>query len=387
MYAEIFLTDKCNMRCTFCGAWLESDSPREIPIERAREFLRAVSSLGCRHVTLSGGEPLLYGSLAQLIEYATNVGLFVNILTNGTLIDDSYIKLVKNRNVCTRVSLHTLNINKFNSLTGTKSYERVLKSIDLLKSQHLYFGIGSTIGRENIDEVDRLASFAFMSEAAYIRFTPIYKVNRGVTSDLDNTFVRMLLYRITESVLRHYDCLDTNLSGGSMKYEQLMNELVQPCSAADSYMALDQELELMGCSILPRYFDEVPSRRFSCINDTIILKGAYDEVITSVQKSHCNGICENCVYRTKCCGGCISTKLQNGLGLADGQPLCIYDSIISILDKYSLSDRNRIISYWMHHIAGQEKQLTSNRRRGCMRRLPIWELRFARRYGNNLYLQ
>ena len=68
---RVSLTDRCNLRCTYCMPaegldWLRSDA-----LLTAEEYIRligiAVTELGIRSVRFTGGEPLIYKDLERII--------------------------------------------------------------------------------------------------------------------------------------------------------------------------------------------------------------------------------------------------------------------------------------------------------------------------------
>ncbi len=86
LLVKIKLIFGCNLKCEMCNHWRE---PRErpLPMQRFQEILDDLAALGCRKVHLSGGEPLLRPKVAELVAYASQLGLRVTLTTNGTLVD------------------------------------------------------------------------------------------------------------------------------------------------------------------------------------------------------------------------------------------------------------------------------------------------------------
>ena len=53
------LTLACNLRCGHCGSRAGKARPGELPLERSLEVAKELGALGCRRITLSGGECLM----------------------------------------------------------------------------------------------------------------------------------------------------------------------------------------------------------------------------------------------------------------------------------------------------------------------------------------
>jgi len=90
----LFLTYKCNLRCNMCGQWGEEGSSKSFGIEKVEKKLELASYVklldevkGFKpHITLFGGEPLLYPEFEQLVVEIKKRGLHLGIITNGTLL-------------------------------------------------------------------------------------------------------------------------------------------------------------------------------------------------------------------------------------------------------------------------------------------------------------
>uniref|UniRef100_T1L1K5 Radical SAM core domain-containing protein n=1 Tax=Tetranychus urticae TaxID=32264 RepID=T1L1K5_TETUR len=102
-YLRISLTERCNLRCSYCmpenGVIL---SPKESLLQRD-EIIRLaklfVNSLGVKKIKLTGGEPLVRSDCIQIVADLTALkasGLLnIGITTNGLVLGRSIKKLVE----------------------------------------------------------------------------------------------------------------------------------------------------------------------------------------------------------------------------------------------------------------------------------------------------
>ena len=74
----------CNLRCRFCDTPYASWRPEgdDLPPE---EIFDRVQRLACRHVVLTGGEPMLFAELVPLCDRLRDAGHHITIETAGTL--------------------------------------------------------------------------------------------------------------------------------------------------------------------------------------------------------------------------------------------------------------------------------------------------------------
>ena len=133
IYIEI--TNSCNFNCSFCGK-----SNREKRFMTVEEF-RKVAKEAVKYTDLITlhlkGEPLLHPNLKEILEISNEVGLKVNITTNGSLISKN-INVLKNP--CLRqlnISIHSINVNNDNGININR--ETYLRNIfDSVKELKIY---------------------------------------------------------------------------------------------------------------------------------------------------------------------------------------------------------------------------------------------------------
>lgn len=74
----------CNLRCRWCDTPYASWQPEGRDMN-ATEVLQTVAGYGCRHLVLTGGEPLLFEDSVELSERARQMGFYVTVETAGTI--------------------------------------------------------------------------------------------------------------------------------------------------------------------------------------------------------------------------------------------------------------------------------------------------------------
>jgi hopanoid biosynthesis associated radical SAM protein HpnH len=79
---------RCNLRCAGCGRIREFSDILDQTLS-LDECLKAVLEAGAPVVSITGGEPLLYPEIDTLVDRIVRQKRFVNLCTNGLLLEDS----------------------------------------------------------------------------------------------------------------------------------------------------------------------------------------------------------------------------------------------------------------------------------------------------------
>ena len=132
---RLSVTDRCNIRCSYC---MPSEAVQFLPrsqiltFEEIERFVRVVCALGVDRVRLTGGEPLVRTDVVELVRRLRAIGGLRDIAmtTNGVLLAEQAHPLRQAGLDRLNVSLDTLDADKFEQLTRRRMLDRVLDGID-----------------------------------------------------------------------------------------------------------------------------------------------------------------------------------------------------------------------------------------------------------------
>ena len=87
------ITTRCNCRCYFCKVWQKPViEPR---LEQALQTIDVLNKIGCYSLSITGGEPLLYPHLKEVMDYAHKKGFIIQINTNGSILAENISSISK----------------------------------------------------------------------------------------------------------------------------------------------------------------------------------------------------------------------------------------------------------------------------------------------------
>lgn len=160
--ARFYITFRCNSLCGYCNVWQDDKFKgyEELTLERARQILDELYEIGVRYVDFTGGEPVLHPHIDGIVQYATSLGMKVEITSNGIRFAkhiDAIVPYVDTMNV----SLDTLRPDRYRQIRGVPTLDRALDVIERV----IATGTGNlklicVVTRENVDEIPDLLRFA-----------------------------------------------------------------------------------------------------------------------------------------------------------------------------------------------------------------------------------
>lgn len=172
-YLRISLTERCNMRCTYCmpeeGIPLR---PREqfMRQEELLEIARVFTELGVRKIRLTGGEPLIRRDAVEIIGGLARLPVELAITTNGVLAD-RFVGTFREAGLRrVNVSLDSLRPERVHAITRRDHFHQVRANIDLLRREGFDLKVNVVLLRGTND--DEIADFVDWSarEDVPVRF-------------------------------------------------------------------------------------------------------------------------------------------------------------------------------------------------------------------------
>ena len=134
-YLRISITEKCNLRCTYCmpaeGVPL-SPSPALMTADEIYEIAKVFVANGVDKIRLTGGEPLVRKDFIAIINMLSTLDVSIAMTTNAVNIDRYISDLKKSKVSIINVSLDTLKADRFQEMTLKPNFDKVIKNIYML---------------------------------------------------------------------------------------------------------------------------------------------------------------------------------------------------------------------------------------------------------------
>ena len=166
-YLRLSITDRCDLRCTYCMPERMTFLPRKdvLSFEELDELVTAFASFGVDKLRITGGEPLVRKDVMELMaRFSRHLGNGLNELTmttNGTLLSKyaGELSAIGVRRI--NVSLDTLNRKLFETIARRDMLDDVLRGIDAAIAAGLKVKINTVaLAGINEQEIPDLIRFA-----------------------------------------------------------------------------------------------------------------------------------------------------------------------------------------------------------------------------------
>lgn len=161
-YLRISVTDKCNLRCTYCMPEQGVPLIRHADVMRFEEiveFTQTAVEMGVRKVRLTGGEPLVRRGVVELVRMLARIDGIADfgMTTNGILLKEFARPLAEAGLHRVNVSLDAVNPARYAAITRGGDVNAVLEGIDAAREANLVPVKINCVIKTSIEEPDARA--------------------------------------------------------------------------------------------------------------------------------------------------------------------------------------------------------------------------------------
>ncbi|MEN8213810.1 MAG: heme d1 biosynthesis radical SAM protein NirJ [Pseudomonadota bacterium] len=152
------LIRRCNLTCKHCySISADKDFPNELATDTVFETMDDLRRFGVPVLILSGGEPLLHPDIFTISARAKEMGFYVGLSTNGTLIDESNIQKIADANY-NYVGISIDGMRETHDMFRRKqgAFDAAMNGIRLCRDHGIKIGLRFTMTQDNAAELPQL---------------------------------------------------------------------------------------------------------------------------------------------------------------------------------------------------------------------------------------
>lgn len=292
---SVELTHKCNFRCQHCYI-PDFSASNALSTERLLQLLEELKAAGTLFLTLTGGELFLRKDWYEIASRARQLGFFLRLFTNASLIDETIADQIASLPAAVEVSLYAMDEETFERVTRCPgSFRKTLRGIQLLRDRNVEVMLKVPIMKLNLNLVAEVFAYARRIGAECRADTKIVAKKNGNPAPL--------ALRVRESDLVSFYSGPYSGCGLPGAGARLPREDGPLCAAGVRYCNITAQGDVLACNILPQVAGNIRESSFLEIWE----KSSWLQYLRGLRKQDLK-TCSTCT-KLSYCGRCHAQAL------------------------------------------------------------------------------
>lgn len=337
----IHVTDTCNMQCPFCYSSSGQTGIKKLDFGKVLRFVEQIPYDKRNGIIISGGEPMLYPELPNLVRELKAMNFRTTVISNGTVGNDRYEEILPYLNGL-QISIDGSTEDIYEHTRGKGNFTKAVDSLELAYS----FGIRNlivsfTTNNYNIEDIQNMAEFARIHHVNHLHITKIIPSGRA-NNIMDKIVPTVEEYGLAIQRLSEAITVTNNRISTMRETEEVFlddedkTKFITLTVSSDPVIKTIQQTKITSCSMgsgtLSIGYDGniYPC---GCLQHDFLKLGTLDDDITDVMKrGHCLAYkysvdneelldCFKCKYKYICGGGCRACAHSTG-NMKAKDPMC-----------------------------------------------------------------
>lgn len=327
---KIEVTYRCPLSCIHCSSDATPTSKREIQKEKCQPIIKKAMSMGAKEVAFSGGEPLIWPPLYQVIDDSVQGGLDVVIYTSGNISDvDRRMRELSNLGVSTCIfSIFGSNPTEHERITRIKgSFLKTKQAINEANAVDLQTELHFVPLSTNYTDLEAIAVLSRewgISRISILRFVPQGRgllIRKRILNRLQNIQLKRTIEKLRSQGF--------DIRTGSPYNFLMLNDQPKCCSGIDR-LIIGPDLRIFPCDAFKQIKAEelVGTLELSSLNGNSLSEcwehSPFLEAVREYLTTDFAEPCVSCQSLEQCLSGCLAQKvIANGNLKKSPDPLCL----------------------------------------------------------------
>lgn len=256
---DVFITSRCNLNCIHCFSKREEEAIHEFSLGELKSIFDQFEKLGVFEVRINGGEPFLHPEIVDILKDLGERRFRRFILTNGTLLDEEIVNLLKATEVIPTISIDDSRAEEHDIFRGVKgSFNRTVEALKLLQKAKVEYGINCCLNRRNLERYNEIIDLAMRYGADRIAFLDLklsgrMKKNTEWLPSYDEYL--KVMYGLAAAKIRYRRKIDVALDVflHCRNLEESIREFRKgyvSCQAGKNRLSIDSEGSIYPCNMV-----------------------------------------------------------------------------------------------------------------------------------------
>lgn len=162
------LTHRCPLQCPYCSNPVELErAAGELSTDEWKRILAELAEIGVLQIHFSGGEPTARKDLVELVQHATDVGLYSNLITSAVTLTRDKIAALADAGLChIQISFQGSDADAADRVAGMRqAHAKKLQAAAWSRELNLPLTVNAVMHRQNLHQLSDIIEMAVSLDA------------------------------------------------------------------------------------------------------------------------------------------------------------------------------------------------------------------------------
>ena len=302
---KIELTNKCSRNCMHCSsnATNNINNFKELNFEDVCKVIKEAKQIGVQTIVFTGGEPLMYNRLSDLVKLTSKLGMKSTLYTFAYRTDETLNKYKNLINLGLNKIIYSLadslsNEADISSYDKESFFDKVFENNDAKLGFHYTVSRNSFLKLETIltETINTFNNKKYFEKVSLLRFVPHGKGTTDMDLSKEDLLTIKNLYLNSNNKHRMRLGTPWNILG-------IENT---PCIIADEIMIIGFDGIAYPCDSI-KYFTKLGIS--GNIKENSLMEMYNSDYFSNIRKFNTDNSCSSCEQYSICKSGCIGQKI------------------------------------------------------------------------------
>ena len=302
---KIELTNKCSRNCKHCSSNATNNigNLKELDFYDVSRIIKEAKLMGVDTIVFTGGEPLMYDRLPELVELTSKLGMQSTIYTFAYRTDESLNKYKNLINLRLNKIVYSL-ADSLSDEEDISAYDKVEFFDKVLDGNDTKLGFHYTVSKDSFsrlesvltETIETFKTKEYFDKVSLLRFVPHGKGTTNMDLSKDELHVIKEFYLTSKNKEKIRLGTPWNILG-------IKNT---PCIIADEIMIIGFDGIAYPCDSI-KYFTKLGIG--GNIKENSLMEMYNSEYFGNIRKFNTDNSCSSCEQYSICKSGCIGQKI------------------------------------------------------------------------------
>lgn len=196
------IASRCNYNCGFC---FRINNKRELYFNEAKIVLQKLSRSGIKKISFSGGEPMLWPGIFNLIALAKQLDIYTMLITNGSLLNINRIKSLEKILDWITLPLDGSN-EEIQRMAGRPKghFTHIMGLLERLKKSTIKIKINTVLSNCNINDLENISKIINKFPIKRWKIFQFFPIRSNALKNKNKYFINSNLFNEFVEKIKNY---------------------------------------------------------------------------------------------------------------------------------------------------------------------------------------